>query len=560
MLAVGVARQEAVETRRLERLMECRSISPAELPGASRLYSSLLSDFSAVSDFYIHPPNFTGIDQAAREVRLDDSVRHAVVNVLQKQNQAFGGDDATARNLDRLRNGAFAVVTGQQVGLFGGPAFSVYKALTAIHVARKLTERGTDAVPVFWLATEDHDLAEVDHTFIPKRGGFERFALSVSGAPDRRVGDIRLGEAIRELAAQAAALLEGPAADEVGRWIAQSYAPEETFGSSFGKLTAHIFAGRGLIFLDPMHPELHRLSAPTLASAVKEHKALASDLVARSEALEKSGFHAQVKVTEQSTLLFRVVNGQRLALRPANGGLASGSKTESLEEVLKAVGEHPEEFSPNALLRPVVQDTLLPTIAYVAGAAEAAYHAQTSLLYQRLLGRAPAILPRAGFTIVPSHVSSLLKKYNLRVAEILQGRHKLRARMESEALPQELTTRFEEGEQAIKTLIEGLRDPLTKLDQTLIGALDNASEKMLYQFNGLRAKAGRAEGFRTGVLNTHENEIASWLFPNNALQERSFGLLAFLAAEGPGLLDHLDHNIGTGAGEHCFVFLQPPSK
>ena len=216
-----------------------------------------------------------------------------------------------------------------------------------------------------------------------------------------------------------------------------------------------------------------------------------------------------------------------------NGGLAAGSKAESIDETLKAMEERPEDFSPSALLRPVIQDTLLPTVAYIAGAAEVAYHAQTSLIYKKLLGRAPAILPRAGFTLVPSHVSNLLKKYNLDAREILQGRHKLRARLEAEALPQALSARFDEGEQAIKTLVEGLREPLSKLDQTLLGALDKASEKMLYQFNGLRAKAGRAEGFRTGVLNTHENEIASSLFPNNALQERSFGLLTFLAAEGP---------------------------
>jgi hypothetical protein len=109
-------------------------------------------------------------------------------------------------------------------------------------------------------------------------------------------------------------------------------------------------------------------------------------------------------------------------------------------------------------------------------------------------------------------------------------------------------------------LVSGLREPLTKLDQTLLGALDTASEKMLFQLNGLRAKAGRAEGFRTGVLNTHENEIAGWLFPNNSLQERSFGLLTFLATEGLELLDHLDRHIKTGTGEHCFLFLQPAAK
>jgi bacillithiol synthase len=544
----------------MERLMECSWISPADLPGTTDLYSTFLSDFARLSEFYSHPPNANGIDEAAREIRLEDSVRRAVVDVLRIQNRSLGGDDATTRNLDRLRDGAVAVVTGQQVGLFGGPAYSVYKALTAIHVARELTERGVNAVPVFWLATEDHDLAEVDHCFFPKRGGFERFDLATSGIADRRVGDIHLGGAVRGLSAQVAALLDGPWAEEVGKWIANSYAPEESLGSSFGKLMTRIFAGRGLIFLDPMSPDLHRLSLPAMRRAVKEHKALAMELVARSEALEKAGFHAQVKVTEQSTLVFRIVDGQRVAIRPVNGGLAAGNKTQSMDDTIRAMEDRPEDFSPSALLRPVIQDTLLPTVAFIAGAAEAAYHAQTSLLYGKLLGRAPAVLPRAGFTLVPSHVSNLLKKYDLDAREILQGRHKLRARLEAEALPQALSARFDEGEQAIKTLIDGLREPLTKLDQTLVGALDTASEKMLYQFTGLRAKAGRAEGFRTGVLNTHEKEIANSLLPNNALQERSFGLLTFLAAEGPELLDQLDRHIKTGTGEHCFLFLEPAAK
>jgi bacillithiol biosynthesis cysteine-adding enzyme BshC len=544
----------------MERPMECHCISPAELPGTTRLYSAFLSDFASVSQFYRHPPTINGIKEAAKEIRLEDSVRAAVVEVLRKQNRALGTDEATTSSLDRLRNDAVAVVTGQQVGLFGGPAYSVYKALTAVHLARELSERGVNAVPVFWLATEDHDLAEVDHCFFPKRGGFERFGLPVSGLADRRVGDVRLGEAVTALSMQAAALLEGSCAEEVARWITECYAPEETFGSAFGKLMARIFAGRGLIFLDPMSAELHSLSLPTMHRAVKEHKALGAELVARSEALEKAGFHAQVKVTEQSTLVFRVIDGQRLPMRASNGGFTVGNRTESIDEALNAMEERPEEFSPSALLRPVIQDTLLPTVAYIAGAAEAAYHAQTSLIYTKLLARAPAILPRASFTLVPSHVSNLLKKYNLNVTDILQGRHKLRGRMEAEALPQALTARFDEGEQAIKFLVEGLREPITKLDQTLLGALDTTSEKMLYQLNGLRAKAGRAEGFRTGILNTHENEIASWLYPENALQERSFGLLPFLASEGPELLDHLDRQIKTGSGEHCFLSLAPASK
>jgi bacillithiol biosynthesis cysteine-adding enzyme BshC len=539
--------------------MDCSWISPADLPGTTRLYSTYLSDFPRVADFYIHPPSAGGIDESVRDVRVDDPVRRAVADVLANQNRAFGGDESTARNLERLREGAVAVVTGQQVGLFGGPAYSIYKALTAVHVVRELTERGVNAVPVFWLATEDHDLAEVNHCFVPKRGGFERFDLAVAGQDDRRVGDIRLGEPVREISKQIATLLAGPCADKVGQWIEECYAPEETLGSAFGRLMTRIFAGRGLIFLDPMSPELHRLSLPVMRRAVKEHAALALELVVRSETLEKDGFHAQVKVTEQSTLVFRIVEGRRLALRPASGGLAAGNRSESLDETLRALEERPEDFSPSALLRPVIQDTLLPTVAYIAGAAEAAYHAQTSVLYKKLLGRAPAILPRAGFTIVPQYVANFVNKYNLDARDALQGRHKLRARLEAEALPQELSVRFDQGERAIKAAMDALREPLAKLDQTLVSALENASDKIVYQFNGIRAKAGRAEGFRTGVLKTHENEIAGALFPENALQERSFGLLTFLASEGPELLDELDRHIKT-TGEHCFLFLPPAAR
>ena len=535
--------------------MECHWISAAELPHTRLLYSTYLTEFSRISEFYVHPPDFNGIAQAAAEIQLEDSIRGGVVGVLRKQNIAFGSDSETSRNLDQLRDGATAVVTGQQVGLFGGPAYSVYKALTAIHVANELTARGTNAVPVFWLATEDHDLAEVDHCYFSVRGGLERFGLSTPGAEARPVGKIQLGEAVRELSARAAGILEGATAAEVASWISNCYRSEETFGSAFAKLMTRIFAGRGLILLDPLSPELHRLSAKTMLRAVQEHEVLARELVARSAALERAGYHAQVKVAEQSTLVFRIVNGQRVALQPKNGGFVAGSKQESFDETLQAVELHPEEFSANALLRPVIQDALLPTVAYIAGPAEVAYFAQASVVHKRLLGRAPAILPRAAFTLVPAHTANLLKKYNLDVQRVFAGRQRLRAKLEAEVLPADLSLRFAEGEKNLQDLIERLREPLARLDQTLVGALDTAAEKMLYQFNRLRTKAGRAEGFRTGVLDTHEREITSLLLPNGELQERSLSLFPFLATEGGELLDQLDRHIKIGTGDHGILFL-----
>jgi uncharacterized protein YllA (UPF0747 family) len=156
---------------------------------------------------------------------------------------------------------------------------------------------------------------------------------------------------------------------------------------------------------------------------------------------------------------------------------------------------------------------------------------------------------------VTAHVASLLKKYNLEVRTVFAGRQELRPKMEAEVLPRELTARFAEGEKQLLGVLESLREPLSKLDQTLAGALETAAEKMLYQFNSVRSKAGRAEGFRNGVLDSHEREIASLLLPENALQERSLSFLPFLAAHGAELLDQLDQNIKTGTGEHCIVYL-----
>lgn len=535
--------------------MECQWIPAAELPRTTLLYKTFLTDFPKIADFYAHPPTLEGILRCAEQVRLDDSVRRGVAAVLRQQNSSFGCDGATLQNVDRLAGGAVAIVTGQQVGLFGGPSFSVYKALTAIHIANELTARGVDAVPVFWLATEDHDLAEVNHCFFGARGGPQRFDLATPGPEARRVGEILLGGAVTELAARAAGILEGTAMVEAAHCLTETYRPEETYGSAFAKLMTKMFAGRGLIFLDPLSPELHRYGAGTMRRALEEHESLTRELLARSSALEQSGYHAQVKVSEKNTLVFRILEGQRVPMRVKDSGFVSGKKQESLAEALKAVEEHPEEFSASVLLRPVIQDALLPTAGYIGGPAEVAYFAQATVVHKKLLGRAPAVLPRAAFMLVNATVANLLKKYKLDVHDVLAGRNALRGELEAEVLPKTLSRRFAAGEKKLQQALESLREPLGKLDQTLLGALDNAAEKILYQFNSVRGKASRAEGFRTGVIDGHEREIMGLLLPNADLQERSLCFLPFLSSAGRELLDELDLLIRIGNGDHGVVFL-----
>lgn len=524
--------------------MEPQAVPFRDIPHTTDLFAAYLDEFSSAARFYSHTPDASGIDAAAREVRLDAQTCRAVVDVLREQNRNFGPsnqiDSAVSENLDRLAAGAVTIVTGQQAGLFSGPAFSFYKALSAIRCAEETTRRGIEAVPIFWIATEDHDLAEVNHTFWNTRQGLTRYELPARDEfTGRRVGDVPLGDSVQSTVADAAKTLDGACMETISAALRESYSPDETYGSAFAKLMSRLLAGRGIIFLDPLDSRLHRIAAPIFSRAFAESGELREALLARSQELESAGFHAQVKVTRESTLLFFTVNGRREPVRTRNGRFFAGETEFSSPQLAQVIEKTPEAFSPNALLRPIVQDALLPTAAYIGGPAEVAYLAQSQVIYQRILGRMPAVLPRASFTFVEPPISRFLALYDLGFNDILAGPQHVRAKMEQKSLPGGLSSRFDRSEQALRNLLDEFKAPLENLDVTLVGALQSTQEKILHQFNQLRGKAGRAENFRTGVLDRHQHILFDALYPEGGLQERSLCFLPFLAAYGSDILDKL---------------------
>ncbi|HTV60540.1 MAG TPA: bacillithiol biosynthesis cysteine-adding enzyme BshC [Verrucomicrobiae bacterium] len=546
--------------------MESQTLPLSQLPQTSKLFAAFLDHFPRVQSYYSHPPDLAGVRDSARKVSLDAGTRREVVEILRRQNARFDPsgliDASVGRNLDRLAAGAVAIVTGQQVGLFSGPSYSVYKALSALRWADALTREGIEAVPVFWLATEDHDFAEVNHVFWNTRGGLARLEIPPREAEaGHRVGEIPLDGPVEELVAQAADTLEGAEAEWVGAALRGSYTPADTFGSAYGKLFARILAGRGIILLDPLDSGLHRLAAPVYRRAMEESESLRQGLLKRSKELENTGYHSQVKVTRETTLLFATVDGRRQPLRARNGNFAAGSRSFTREELLGDIESSPENFTPNVLLRPIVQDTLLPTAAYIGGPAEIAYMAQAQIVYEKILGRMPAMLPRAGFTLVEPSIGRLLKKYGLEVADVLLERRSVRSRMELTALPKGVARRFEKDEKALRRLLASYSKPLEGLDKTLVGARDTAERKIMHQFLKLKSRAARAQAFRSGVLDAHERTLLDSLLPNRGLQERSLCFLPFLAAYGPGVLDSLARlacpceSGGAASPVHHVVFL-----
>lgn len=525
-----------------------------EIPHTTELFAAFLDDFRRVSSYYAHPPTAEGILDAAREVRLDAETRQGVVEVLREQNARLGAGEETKRNLDRLANRAVAIVTGQQVGLFSGPIYSFFKAVAAVRFAEEISSRGVDAVPIFWLATEDHDLAEVNHSFWNTNSGLAR--LELPAAPEiegRRVGEVTLGPAIEPLVAQALSCLEGPLAGELGRMIRESYTPSDTYGSAYGKLMARVVGQRGLIFIDPLDARLHRFASKVFRQALHDADSLQEALAARSKELEANGFHAQVRVAPGSTLLFYNIDGRRHPVRKHKGRFLAGDSAFSFDELYAAIETTPEAITPSVLLRPVFQDALLPTAAYIGGPSEVAYMAQVQVSCRRILGRMPAILPRSSFTLVEPSVARILSKYELDLRDILRGPQHVRARMEQRAIPTALGRQFESDEEKLRGILKAYAQPIEKLDPTLLSALAAIEEKMLYQFTKLKEKVGRAENFRTGILDDRQRILFDSLYPNRDLQERSLCGLPFLAAYGLDLLDELAplSSIPAGDGPSC---------
>jgi bacillithiol biosynthesis cysteine-adding enzyme BshC len=525
---------------------ESGCLSFREIPHTSELFAAFIDDFPQVSGYFAYPPTERGILESARNVQMDARARGGVVEILRQQNAQFAAGEDVRRNLERLANGAVAIVTGQQVGLFSGPLYSLLKALSAIRVAEQITNAGVDAVPIFWLATEDHDLAEVNHAFWTTRSGLERYELPARPEDeDRRVGEIVFGAAIDAIVAQTTEALDGPFAGEVARAVRESYTASDTYGSAFGKLLTRVLAGRGLILIDPLNSGLHRIASRVFRRALNDAGALHDALAARSKQLEQEGFHAQVKVSPGSTLVFLNVDGRRYPVRARAGKFVAGEREFSLDELHATIESTPEAVTPSVLLRPVVQDALLPTAAYLGGPAEIAYMAQAQVPYERILGRMPAVVPRSSVTLVEPTVARILSKYELDIRDLLNGPQHVRSRMEQKAIPDQLARRFESDEQELRRLLRSYADPIEKLDRTLLGTLENVQEKVLHQFSKLREKVGRAENFRTGVLDDHERILFDSLYPHREPQERSLCALPFLAAYGSELLDELTRLSGV---------------
>jgi bacillithiol synthase len=531
----------------------------AQIPHTTKLFSDYLAYLPAVRPFYPRSPQFAEwVGQENPAARYDAQRRARVADALEHQNRLWGASETTLANIERLRAGASAVLTGQQVGLFGGPMFALYKALTAVKLADHAKAAGVEAIPIFWLATNDHDLAEVNHVSLAGLDGQQRiFSTPSHGVPAAPVGTVVMGEEIEAVVREAAELL---GESEVSAFLRESYRPGETLGTAFARLYARLFAQWGVVLLDPCQPDIQSIAKPIYAEAIERAEELDSALLERGRALEAAGYHQQAKVTASSTLLFTMKDGARVAIHRrtngnGSGGFVIGEEKISKEELLRRIEQAPQDFSPNVLLRPIVQDYLLPTLAYTGGSAEVAYFAQVGVVFETLLGHVTPVVPRFSATLVEPKEERLLEKYKIAFTDVLRGPDELQQSLARRTLPEDLDTAFARANESLDESVAGLRKALTALDPTLVEALAGAQSKMTYQLSRLQGQAARAQLQKSEVLARHANQLSSSLFPDKVLQERQIGGLSFLARHGLTLLQDLYGVIHTDCHDHQVVTL-----
>jgi len=529
-------------------LPSVESIAIQDVPGMSRLFLDHAA--GAAQSFY---PTQPGLDLQQPAVPAH---RAELTALLAEQNPA------AASALTALRQGAGVVVTGQQVGLFGGPLYTPLKAATALARARQATAQGQPHVGIFWLATEDHDFAEIDHVVFPGKRALHKLRYGHAPATPVPVGGVLLDESITPLVDEAMELL---GYSEAMTALAEAYRPERSFAQAFADFYSRAFAAQGLLVIDAGSRAFHRLGAPVLQAGLERADELHAALLERNAALVAAGYHAQVAVGPQSSLLFLIEEktGARLALKrtPATdaepGGIwQAGRQSYSTGELLAILAAEPERISPSALLRPVFQDFLLGTSATVGGPAEIAYFAQSAVLFERILGRVTPGLARFSATLIEPAIGELLRKHELTLQRVWQeDATSLAKLLAARAMPVEGKKRLSSAGNALNAELDPLLTWMSAVDAGLGQSGARAASKMRYQMNRLRNLAANFQLQKEAALGRQAEAISQSLFPGGVLQERVHGAAYYFARYGFELAEELTVQAGASSAGHAEIWL-----
>jgi bacillithiol biosynthesis cysteine-adding enzyme BshC len=527
-------------------------------PWIRRLAADYAFDYSRLAPFFAgNPAEPAAWRDAIRRAAAHPRDRNAIAGVVEAQQRQRGAPPEAIAASALLRDTrTVAVVTGQQAGLFGGPLFTLLKALTAMRLAERVREEHhVPAVAVFWIDAEDHDWDEVKSCGVLD-AELNLRSISVGnppGAHERPVARVRLDEsaaaAVGELEA---ALQKTEFSPPLIESLRQIYQPGTGMVEAFGTWLESVLGGRGLIVFDAADPAAKPLAAKVLAREIEQPGGMSQLAAETGRALELQGYHAQATPQPDTVSLFSL-NGSREPIRRVEGGFVVGDRVESHDALRQQVRQHPEWFSPNVLLRPIVQDTLFPTVCYVAGPNELAYLAQLRQAYDAFGVPMPLVHQRATATLVDSNAMRFLTRHNVPLESLrAQDEAALNELLESQ-LPPTVDASHQEAMRAVEERMSHLAREVTQLDPTLEGATRSTLSRMQDDLKKLHGKIIQATKRKNETLRRQYHNAQVQAFPGGHPQERELSLVYFLNKYGATLVDRLNDELPLDMGTHWVV-------
>jgi bacillithiol biosynthesis cysteine-adding enzyme BshC len=527
-------------------------------PWINRLAADYAFDYPKLADFYPgNPAEPAAWREAITRTQQHSRNREAVADLLTAQQQKRGAPAEALASAAELRDPrSVAIVTGQQAGLFGGPLFTLLKAVTALRLAARVRDQyGIPAVAVFWIDSEDHDWDEVKSVGIFDND-LNTVPVSVSDPPfanERSVARVALDDSARAAVEELERVLQRTefTAELLDR-LRRSYKPSAGMAHAFGQWLETVLGPRGLVVFDAADPAAKPLVAPLFAHEI-EQPGRTSQLAAQAGAeLAARGYHAQVTPHEQQPALFHL-DGGREPIRLQDGRFTIGDKSYSPDEMRALVSRAPQEFSPNVLLRPLVQDTLFPTVCYVAGPSELAYLGQLRGVYAAFGLPMPLIQQRATATILDSNSMRFVTRHEFPLENLrAQDEAALNQLLESQ-LPASVEGSLEEAARVVNERMEALAGAVQQIDATLEGATRSTLGRMQDDLKRLHAKIIQAAKRKDETLRRQFQHAQAQAFPGGHPQERTIGFVYFLNKYGPTLVERLGDELPLDMGHHWVI-------
>lgn len=498
--------------------------------------------------------------ETAARVHRQPADREGLADVLAAQNDEWGGGTAAQRNVEALRDPeSVAVVTGQQVGLFTGPLYTIYKTITTLQLAEEWAEQtGRTVVPVFWVEGEDHDFEEIGTTQVLRRNDLATLSYDADvGDNPGAVGRLELADGIRNVVERLDEVL--PSSDfkpTVMDRVRAAYQPGTRLEDAFAHLLRSLFEGEGLVFINPDDARLKALTRPLFRREVEDSDTAIARIDATSQALRDRGYHAQVHA--RPTNLFWLEDDGRYAIDRGGDGqfaLRGTNRTFSRTELLGRLEAEPERFSPNVVLRPLMQDYLLPTAAYVAGPGEVSYFAQYADVYDWAGLEMPLIHPRVSVSLVEGKVQKVLDKYDRTVCDFRSQIDALFQEVVLETMEVDIDEAFQEATSQMHKALNGLKPKVEAVDRTLASSTEATRAALVEEMEALKQRTVRAEKRHHDQVEAQLQKAQANLRPGGRLQERTINVLYYLNKYSVDLIDDFRQSLSTDTAEHQIVSL-----